>query len=62
MSLPQGSKLLTSMARKLQELEQQLKARNEEMLSKVGPEGGDSQGALRPRIKLALLMEAVTWE
>lgn len=28
------SELLTSMARKLQELEQQLKARNEEMLSK----------------------------
>lgn len=50
------SELMTSMARKLQELEQQLKVQNDEILSKVGPGGGDSQGALFPRIELAVLM------
>lgn len=42
------SELMASMARKLQELEQQLKAQNEEMLSKVGP----GQGTAREDIPL----------
>lgn len=37
------SELMTSMARKLQELEQQLKVQNDELLSKVGPEEGTAR-------------------
>lgn len=41
------SELMTSMARKLQELEQQLKVQNDELLSKVGHEGRDREGTAR---------------
>jgi hypothetical protein len=36
------SELMTSMARKLRDLEQQVKAQSNEILSKVGPQVGES--------------------
>lgn len=44
------SEMMTSMARKLRELEQQLKAQTDEILSKVGPEAGNRQEGLLLRL------------
>lgn len=41
---------------KLRELEHQLKVLNNELLAKVGPEAGGSQGGLFPRVELPVLM------
>lgn len=38
------SELMATMARKVQDLERQVKAQADEMLSKVGPQGGEGQG------------------
>lgn len=43
------------MSRKLQELEEQLKIQSDEILSKVGPEAGDSQGGLLSQIEWSVL-------